>query len=63
MSMNDYQLIIELRNCLQATVSVDELQGDVMVRVVKPMISDETERATLTTKLVTLLNSIQPIAQ
>ena len=61
--MEVQQLISEIRNALQATVSVDELQGGVMVRVVKPMISDETERATLTTKLVNLLNSVQPTAQ
>ena len=59
--MNEYQIIIELRNSLQATVSVDEIQNGNVIRVVKPMISDETQRATLTTKLVNLLNSVEPI--
>ena len=61
--MNEYQIIVELRNILQATISVDEIVEGNPIRVVKPVISDEAQRNSLTDKLVTLLNNAQPIAQ
>lgn len=55
--MEVQQLISELRNALQATVSTDEFVNDVQTRVTKPVITDEAQRAILTAKYVALLEA------
>ena len=58
--MNKQALISELRNSLQATIFFDEIIGDTQIRVTKMLITDETQRKTLTDKLVTLLATVEP---
>ena len=57
--MNEQTLLSELRNSLQATIFFDEIIGDTPIRVTKMLITDETQRKTLTDKLVTLLATVE----
>lgn len=61
--MNAQMLISEIRNALQATISMDEMVNSVPVRVTKPVITDQTQREELTAKYVNLLKSVEPETQ
>lgn len=57
--MNPQQLISEIRNALQATISMDEMVNSVPVRVTKPVITDQTQREELTARYVNLLKTVE----
>ena len=58
--MNTLQVINEIRAALQAQVYTDESVDGTNYRTTKLLITDETQRKTLTDKLVTLLATVEP---